>query len=415
MISTIRGFFDSNKIPLILMLGTIIAQIFSFVSIFVLAHHFSPLIYGQYALIIVIINAAVPLSILKLETLAVIESTSNLVNILFIALRRLLLISVLVSLAFAVVVIREWGYVRWEAFLIILLIFTSNYVFNCNLLTLAITLKFKRYSTVALSGIIQNGFTLAIQFVFIQVSNSLLSLLVSLLIGRLISVFFLFTDSTTTIAFLNVYNQEKKRFASDRKRIRKDAVNLSISNFLDQITLSAPVLIAFVSNQNSLVGVVSFALSLVLAPVTIVTSAFTMLFQSQHNRFETNLGDRMKLRKNFGFLLTFSLSFLFVTFLTSDYLLNNFFQESWRESSYFIKALAVPVSAMIITTPYIQLLVSRGNSKTALVSGFLSTVLSLVIGALVMIFKDINTAVSLILYARVAGHLFAITRHLGKR
>ena len=164
--------------------GTIIAQLFSILTILIITNLYLPEDYGKLNFCTSIVSILIPIATLRLETILVKSSTQD--QIIRVAHQASKQIFMSCAIFFFCSLIFQLYYFKMNQdvilisfFLSILLLVQSQIILFSN-----IALKLKNYNQVSSSGVIQNLFTGLFQFwfgIFLPSSNSLIA---GYLIGR---------------------------------------------------------------------------------------------------------------------------------------------------------------------------------------------------------------------------------------
>ena len=209
----------ANKSQFILMFGTLIAQVFSTLSIFLVANKINPTEYGEYSWILISLNILTPISLFKLEVRIVNANENEVSNFFKHAILKLVSVSVFILVPFWFIVSWFWNFPISKALTVLSFIFLLNIVINSCLLMIAIALRKKNYLSVAISSIIQNASTIIFQVLFLKFGNSLILLLSAFLLGRFLSilVIFLWKDNRISIARIvkNIGNDKGNKLNHD--------------------------------------------------------------------------------------------------------------------------------------------------------------------------------------------------------
>ena len=410
MTRPLRGFAEANKVSIHLMLGTLIAQIFSTSSIFIIAHRLNPFIFGEYSFIIAVLNIAIPFSLFKSEVLLVNKEVTLIWKILTYAFRRLMTASLIIIIIFTFIVLEKWEYTPQRAIITLFLIYIANLTLNFVALVIAFALRVKNFTSIVYSGIVQNFLTLVCQIFFLEIEKSLDSLLLAFIIGRMFSILVIISYKDIRKLWHHISRVERKN--SDRNDIEKASKDLTFSALADQLTANSPLILVFILNDKNLLGIIALSLSLVMAQATLITSGFAMPILAKNKIGGDVDQNRLQLRRNFSLLSILVVVFCLSNLFLSDFVIGLLFESDWNQTPFYIKSFLIPTAISILVSPYLQLLISRGNTIITFKSSILSLAVVIIAGSFLLYSTSASFAAGTILYARVSGQLVIVIRHI---
>lgn len=402
MISIFKRILEANRPQLVLMLGTLLSQSFSLINLVVLARFLDQASYGHYSLTLVVMATLMPLTTRKIEAFLVTAAEIEINSMLRYALRRVLILSFPYSVVLSFVSFHLWHFSFSKTILFFISVYFANLVINLSILAIALCLRTRNFRAVSINGILQNSFTLVFQLFVIQFDSSIPTLVFAYFIGRLIALgsFLIWVDFRSSLKATLVIS------GSMNVRRNQAKNHVFYSSILEQISLNSPVLYSLLINDQSLLGLSALALSLVLAPSTFVISSFSMQFLSHQHAHEKEKGEIIK----YGIftLITLCIIYLSIMTLFSMTLADEIFGEKWRGISDILIAFSIPVAFLIFITPYLQLLISQGESRIVMktnIAGVAGVVFVCMFG---FMGASSELVVSLLLFGKVLGQLLGL-------
>jgi O-antigen/teichoic acid export membrane protein len=356
-------FFRSNHSQLLLLSGSLIAQVFSLISTFYVAHQFEPSIFGHYSFSVTTLALLVPISTGKIDLLIVNVKEAEAIALLFSVLRRIFFFSVIYAIIFFTIFLFFWDYQFAFAIQSGILVLLSNFVLNLAIVSIGLALRLRRFSFIAISGILQNGVTLVAQYLLLQIYKSLISLLLGFVLGRLAACLSIILYRKIRKLFLLSFSDLRKVVLHPTTKI--DQKNLFQAFSIDQLTLYSPLIFIFFLNDPSLLGNTSLALTVALAPAILLTSAFSMNSVAVNRQHHGTSRDLIRVRNNRIFHISSALIYFFLMETFSELFFTTILNESWYEASILIKAFAIPLTFYIILLPYLQYKVGLGDTNFA--------------------------------------------------
>ena len=400
--------YESNLSQLGLMFGTFVAQILSLVSTIVIARLLTPSLYGKYSISLIILTTLMPFSTKKVETYLVNAKIAHVYSIMRETIIRIFILSGIYGVILSGISSFLWDFKLFEVITYGLGIFLINLIINFGVLAIALSLRTRNFFSVAMSGIWQNGLTLVTQIVMLQISNSIETLLYGFLLGRCLAliIFFFWKDfrnSLSTVIKFKVLNSKGEH------RVRRD---IYLASILDQISLNSPLVIALLINNQNLLGVSSLALIIALAPATLIISGFSMTFLTYGSLSHTE--KELQLKNNFFVLITLSLMYLLSLHFVVGLFGERFFGENWLNSIKFVQYFAIPISLLIIISPYLQLKTGMGEVKISRISN-----IGGILGVAFVFFTfygrfSEETIIEFVLFGKAIGQLLPIVTDLLK-
>ena len=388
--------YESNSSQLRLMAGTLTAQILSFLSTIVIANLMTPSLYGKYSVSLIFLTSFMPITTKKVETYLVNAKIEHVNAILKSAINRIVIFSLIYGIVLCGIANSFWQMKFLEIVAYGLGIFFTNIIINLAVLAISLSLRTRNFLSIAMSGIWQNGLTLLIQALLLQFSTSIETLIYGYLFGRSLAlcIFFAWSDFRNTVKIILT---TKNRIGNIEPKVRRD---IYLASVLDQITLNSPLIIALLLNNQNLLGISSLALGIALAPATLIISGFSMPFLALGN--ELYQEKKPHLRNNFLALSGLSSLYLLFTFVFSFIIADKIFGEKWIESVNLIQYFAIPISAYVIISPYLQFKLGLGEVKALRISN-IGGILG--VGCVIILFSGYSAdlIVKLVLFGKVFG------------
>ena len=252
--------------------GSVLAQAISLVSLLFITKLYNPLEYGQFAAIVLIHSAALPLVLLRLDTFLIVSKelaiTKSALQYSKQILSRLTMIT---ALCFLVLFFAMPGnvYVVPQVYVIVLVSFISN-VLNSILYYLS------RTTLGAYSSVIQAAVTGILQVFFSTFSTSSQSLLIAFVLGRIAGmvpfIFYFKRNLIRKQAFLSNKQFRETYINSDQRNYQWSQI---FAFFESMLNLFPVLLCIFVFNSESL-GPLMLILVISSGPATMLVGSLTL-------------------------------------------------------------------------------------------------------------------------------------------
>ena len=345
-----------------------------------------------------------PLNTRKSETLLVNVVTHKVNAILRLAILRIAFLGMSGPLVLGYVSNQYWKFSINESIVFGICTYAANASMNISVLAIALALRTRNFLAIASTGIMQNGFTLFFQILFLQYTDSVSTLIFAYFAGRILALLgFLFWKNfrNTLKQFRVVHHMD-----DETKALQSEKNHLFYSSLLDQISLYSPILICFLLNEQELLGASALALNFALAPATLIISGFSMQFLSHQYAKDD---EKKEIIKHSLFTLL-ALCLIYLTAIIGFALIfsENFFGSEWRGIDRLIIAFSIAITFMIFISPYLQLKISYGHSETVMranIAGLFGVVIVWVLGYSQI---PIERVVSFALFGKVLGQSFIL-------
>ena len=394
---------EANKPQFILMSGTLISQVLSFASVIILARYLDQTSYGHYSFALIAITTLLPITTRKIETLAVNAREFEIKIMLGELIRRSTYFGFLYSCSLGVISHYFWNFSLGMGLLFALSVFVVNLIMSFSVISISLCLRNRNFRAIALNGLVQNGATLTFQIIILEFENSISTLMFAFFVGRLLAFgsFFLWSDFKTIVNHI----LSSKTVSSGRKTKSKN--HIFYSSILDQLSLYSPVIYCFAVNNQTLLGLSSLALSVALAPSTLIISGFSMQFIS-HKHVKDEMRSE-KLRYNLISLVGLCFIYLVIMFVSAVNFSDNVFAEEWSGLTNLIIVFSIPIAFLIFISPFQSLLISYEKSNIVLksnVSGLVGVLIVCMIGLGRV--SDL-TIIGFLLFGKVLGQFLSLT------
>lgn len=252
--------------------GSVLAQAISLIFLLFITKLYNPLEYGQFAAIVLVHSAALPLVLLRLDTFLIVSKESAITKSALQYSKQILgRLTMITTLCFLVLffVMPGNAYVVPQVYVIVLASFISN-VLN------SILYYFSQTTLVAYSSVIQSAFTGILQVFFSIFSTSSQSLLIAFVLGRIAGI----------VPFIFYFKREliRKQAFLGNKQFRETYINSDNKNyqwsqifaFFESMLNLFPVLLCiFVFNSESL-GPLMLILVISSGPATMLVGSLTL-------------------------------------------------------------------------------------------------------------------------------------------
>jgi O-antigen/teichoic acid export membrane protein len=403
MINIYRPIVEANKPQFILMSGTFISQILSFASVITLARHLNQTSYGHYSFALIVITTLLPITTRKLETLVVNASEFEIKIMLGELIRRSTYFGVLYSCSLAFISYYFWNFSVVMGLLFALSVFVVNGIMSISVISISFCLRSRNFRAIALNGLLQNGFTLIFQIIILKLENSISTLMFAFFVGRLLAFggFFFWSDFRTITNNIVSLKEVKTGKQKNSKN------HIFYSSILDQLSLYSPILYCFAVNNQKLLGLSSLALSLALAPSTLIISGFSMQFIShKHDQDEKRIE---KIRYNLFSLVGLCVIYLVIMVVFAEKFSNEVFAEEWSGLTNLIIMFSIPITFLIFITPFQNLLISYEKSITVLKSNVFGLVGVLTVCMIGLGRVSDETIIGFLLFGKVLGQLLSLS------
>lgn len=404
---------DFNKAVITLLSGTALAQLITFALYPLISRLYSPTDFGVFGLITSVMGIIALIATTRYELAIILpqddREAGNVLSLSFIINFFISAISLMV-IAFLYIFIDDLGkrFHDHQELLFsipILVFFTSSSNILQNWL-----IRKKEYQALSASKILQSLLNNGIIILLGLLSVGALGLFAGLLISLVITVLFLF------IRFRKVNDQHVLSFEkSGMSRVAKKYIDFPKANSFQALSESfqSQGIIFFISYFFSMqvVGLYSFALRILMAPLFFFVNSFTQVFyQTASERYANgeNLIPLLKKTVSNLALLAFPLMVLLLLFGPS--LFAFIFGEEWRESGVYARLLAPYICLDFLRYGVSQLPIILGKVKQMFYWSLLGNVIlftSLLFG--IIVYNDLKTGFVMVSMAMTIYFLFLFT------
>ena len=357
---------DFNKAVITLLSGTALAQLITFALYPLISRLYSPTDFGVFGLITSVMGIIALIATTRYELAIILpqddEEAGNVLSLSFIINLIISIIS-LVVIAVLYVFIDDLGK-RFQdhqvlLFSIPMLVFFTS---SSNILQNWLIRK-KEYKSLSASKILQSLLNNGIIILLGLFSIGVLGLFAGLLISLVITVLFLF------IRFKKVSN---RRILSVEKNgmamVAKKYIDFPKANSFQALSESfqSQGIIFFISYYFSMqvVGLYSFALRILMAPLFFFVNSFTQVFyQTASERYANGENLVPLLKKTVSNLALLAFPLMLVLLLFGPSLFAFVFGEEWRESGVYARLLAPYICLDFLRYGVSQLPIILGKVK----------------------------------------------------
>lgn len=236
----------------------------------------------------------------------------------------------------------------------------------------------KEFSTLSTSRIIQSGTNNGsiIGFGFLNVGSA--GLIVSNIIGLLISIIYIFKIKKINIKFVQENSHIKKLIKIASKNKAYPLFN-SFSAFFDMLALQAPAFILSHFFTSTILGLYSMTTRVYGFPITIISNTISQVFLSEIAELQRNEKSyRIVVYKTLMILGVVGIAPFILIFMAGPNLFSLIFGEEWRGAGiiakylsigYYFKFVIAPLAVVFFVNKKIKLLslIQFGRSITTLI------------------------------------------------
>jgi len=333
--------------------GTFLAQIISTAGALFLAKIYAPELYGTYSIFLSFVSILTIVNSIKLEYIIIIDKTEHRsINVLN-ALCYIIFFISLLQILFFTIFKDSLNSSRITYTILILSSIASFILSNTKALESLATRK-SFFKTIASARIITAICTVTFQFVFFYYDKS--GLIYGYMISAIIVLLFYIFSSKISLRFPNF--KLLKSTISFHKNIIKYAFPSGVINTI-AISIMPILLFNYFSAESS--GVYALSLKVVSVPLFLISSSVSQVyFQKASNFYNTSKHKLYDLTKKIAQSNVLIMLVILVLINTLGlYLLNLFFDTSWKNLSTFVLILSFyilgqvsfsPISSIIIIT-----------------------------------------------------------------
>lgn len=404
---------DFNKAVITLLSGTALAQLITFALYPLISRLYSPTDFGVFGLITSVMGIIALIATTRYELAIILpqddQEAGNVLSLSFI-INFIISILSLVVIAVLYVFIDDLG-MRFHDHQVllfsipILVFFTSSSNILQNWL-----LRKKEYKALSASKILQSLLNNGIIILLGLLSIGVLGLFAGLLISSVITVLFLF------IRFKKVNDQNVLSFEKiGMSSVAKKYIDFPKANSFQALSESfqSQGIIFFISYFFSMqvVGLYSFALRILMAPLFFFVNSFTQVFyQTASERYSKGENLVPLLKKTVSNLALLAFPLMLVLLLFGPSLFAFVFGEEWRESGVYARLLAPYICLDFLRYGVSQLPIILGKVKQMFYWSLLGNAVlftSLLFG--ILVYEDLKTGFVMVSMAMTIYFLFLFT------
>lgn len=404
---------DFNKAVITLLSGTALAQLITFALYPLISRLYSPTDFGVFGLITSVMGIIALVATTRYELAIILpqddQEAGNVLSLSFI-INFIISILSLVVIAVLYVFIDDLGkrFHDHQVLLFsipILVFFTSSSNILQNWL-----IRKKEYKALSASKILQSILNNGIIILLGLLSIGVLGLFAGLLISSVITVLFLF------IRFMKVNDQNVLSFEKiGMSSVAKKYIDFPKANSFQALSESfqSQGIIFFISYFFSMqvVGLYSFALRILMAPLFFFVNSFTQVFyQTASERYTKGENLVPLLKKTVSNLALLAFPLMLVLLLFGPSLFAFVFGEEWRESGVYARLLAPYICLDFLRYGVSQLPIILGRVKQMFYWSLLGNAVlftSLLFG--IMVYDDLKTGFVMVSMAMTIYFLFLFT------
>lgn len=333
----------------ILMTGSLIAQLIPFAISPILARLYEPEDFGVLSLFVSISSILLVVSTLKYEVAILLpkeerdaRSIFQLSNISAISISTIILLACFLLQLFFPSLTGSWG-INEFIYLIPLMVLLGG-LYNSHYYMLN---RQKKFKSLSVSKVQQNFITGGSNIGFGLISAGFFGLLISRVVGQLISVIYLFNKARKDRTNFN--RQSIKDVAKRYSRFPRLMV---FAQFVNTLSLQAPVLLISYYFGPLLLGLYALTYRVVMTPIGVVASSFGDVFREEASRqYRTTQNFRMFYIKTLRSLLALAIIPCLLILITAPTVFDFVFGSKWFEAGVYAQILAPMFLLQFVARP----------------------------------------------------------------